>query len=220
MDSSGQPSRSAAQRRRGRRLRAAFWHERQSIGPGRVFAPFPRTEDGQGRCVGARDELHGHDPGPPPPPHPSRSSSASLKKSPAGRGRTGSLPCPDRRSGFCQSLWCHFSTILRRRWWNSCQTCSSSSTRSCLIPSWLSKCQRSCLRTFLCAPWCAIRSWRNSWWKCRRLYPFPCCSGLGSRTLAFQFLVVEGESLVFKVFPLDRVQQHCLLLKNVFLSGL
>ena len=48
--------------------------------------------------VGARDELHGHDRG---PPHRSWSSSASTKKSPAGRGRTGSLPCPGRRSGIC-----------------------------------------------------------------------------------------------------------------------
>ena len=35
-------------------------------GPGRVFAPLlTRTEDGQGRGAGARDELFGHDPGPP-----------------------------------------------------------------------------------------------------------------------------------------------------------
>ena len=39
-------------------------------------------------------------------------------------------------------------------------------------------------------------------------------------TSTFQFLVVEGEFLVFKVFPLDRVQQRCLLVRNVFLSGL
>ena len=44
--------------------------------------------------MGARDELHGHDPGPP-----SRSSSA-LKKSPAGCGRTGCLPCLDRKHGY------------------------------------------------------------------------------------------------------------------------
>ena len=51
--------------------------------------------------MGARDELFGDDPGPLPSPpssplphtHTSWSSSA-LKKSPAGRGRSGSLPCP------------------------------------------------------------------------------------------------------------------------------
>ena len=35
-----------------------------------------------------------------------------------------------------------------------------------------------------------------------------------------QFLVVEGEVLVFKVFFPDRVQQRCFPLKNVFLSGM
>ena len=30
---------------------------------------------------------------------------------------------------------------------------------------------------------------------------------------------MEGEVLVFKVFPLDRVQQCCTLLRNAFLSG-
>ena len=73
------------------------------------------------------------------PPHPSRSSSVSLKKSPAGRGRTGSLPCPDRRNGICgapcsrlstQSLWCLFSTILCCRWWNSFRTSCASSACS------------------------------------------------------------------------------------------
>ena len=67
------------------------------------------------------------------PPHTSPSSSASTKKSPAGCGRTSCLPCPDRRSGHsgapCSrssilSLCCRLSSILRRRWWNSCRTSS------------------------------------------------------------------------------------------------
>ena len=41
-----------------------------------------------------------------------------------------------------------------------------------------------------------------------------------STTSTFQFLVVEGEFLVFKVFFPDRVQQHCMFLLSVFLSGL
>ena len=141
-------------------------------------------------CGGTSGDDPGH-------PHHSRSSSAFTKKSLAGRGRTGSLPCPCRRSGICcapcsrlsmQSLWC-------RRWWNVCQTCSSSSTRSFLIPIRKSKCPRSCLRTSLCARFCVIRSWLDSWWKCRRSYPvLPCCfcrlcSRLRSRTLSFQLLV-------------------------------
>ena len=36
----------------------------------------------------------------------------------------------------------------------------------------------------------------------------------------FQLLVVEGEFLVFKVFPLNRDQQRCILLLFVFLCGL
>ena len=72
----------------------------------------------------------------------------------------------------------------------------------------------SCERQF------ASRSWRNSWWKCRRSFLGPCCSSLWSKTPTFQFLVVEGESLVIKVFFPDRVQQRCMFLQNAFLSGL
>ena len=89
-----------------------------------------------------------------------------------------------------------------------------------LFPSRLSKCPRSCSMTSLCALLCASRSWRNSWWKCRRSFPILPCSGLWSSTSTFQFLVVEGEFTVFKVFHLDRVQQRCILLWIVFLSGL
>ena len=45
------------------------------------------------------------------------------------------------------------------------------------------------------------------------------CCGLRSRSSTFQFLVVEGEVLVFKVFFPDRVRQCSLLLRNAFLSG-
>ena len=104
------------------------------------------------------------------------------------------------------SLRCRLSMILRRRWWNSCRTSCISSTRSRLIPSRLSRCPRTCPMMFLCEPACVIRSWRNSWWKCRRSCPVPCCSCLWSRTSTFQFLVVEGDLLVFKVFTENRVQ--------------
>ena len=91
-----------------------------------------------------------------------------------------------------------------------------------LILSRLSKYPRSCLSMSLCARPCASRSWWNSWWKCRRSFPIlRYCSGLWSSTSTFQFLVVvEDQVLVFKVFPLDRVQQRRLPPRNAFLSGL
>ena len=71
----------------------------------------------------------------------------------------------------------------------------------------------------LCARPCALCSWWNSWWKYRR----PCLtlrySGLWSSTSTFQFLVVEDQVLVFKVFSQDSVQQRRLP-ENAFLSGL
>ena len=105
-----------------------------------------------------------------------------MTKSAAGRGQTSCLPCPDRKTGYsgapCSRLstshLCRLSVFLRRRWWNSCLTCSASFVRSHLIPSRLSKCPRSCLRTFPCERQLASRSWRNSWWKCQRSYPTPC----------------------------------------------
>ena len=41
-----------------------------------------------------------------------------------------------------------------------------------------------------------------------------------SSTSTFQFLVVEDQDLVFKVFPLDRVQQRRVPLRSAFLRGL
>ena len=56
--------------------------------------------------------------------------------------------------------------------------------------------------------------------KCRRSYPILPCGGLRSRTSTLQFLIVEGDTLVFKVFLPDRVQQRRLPPRNAFLSGL
>ena len=64
----------------------------------------------------------------------------------------------------------------------------------------LSKYPRSCLSMSLCARPCAFRSWRNSWWKCRRSFPIPRYSGLWSSTSTFPFLMVEDQFLVFMVF--------------------
>ena len=86
------------------------------------------------------------------------------------------------------SLGCQLSTILRRRWWNSCRTPCISSTRSRLIPSRLSTCPRSLWRTSLRDACVVSHSWQNSWWKCRRSYPSLRCIGSWSRTSTFRFL--------------------------------
>ena len=124
--------------------------------------------------------------------------------------------------GFCGMLWdifpCLHLLFLCRRGWISCQTLSSSFARSHLISCRLSKCPRFCLSMSLSARPCAFRSWRNSWWKCRRSFPIPRHSGLWSSTSTFQFLVVvEDQVLVFKVF-LDRVRRRRLPPRNAFLA--
>ena len=71
-----------------------------------------------------------------------------------------------------------------------------------------------------CCSWSSRRR-QTSWWRCRRLSPIlHCCSRLWSRTLPFQFVVVEGETSIFKVFLPDRVQQLRFFLWNAFLSRL
>ena len=128
------------------------------------------------------------------------------------------------KGGFCGTLWdicpCLLLMSLCRRWWISCRMSCSSWQRSCWwFPSRLSKCRRSCLTILHRDVGVGTRSWWNSWWKCRRSFPIPrYFSGLWSSTSTFQFLVVvEDQVLVFKVFPLDSVQQRRLL-GNAFLS--
>ena len=128
------------------------------------------------------------------------------------------------KDGFCGTFWdiCPYLLLMSlcRRWWISCRISCSSWQRSCWwLPSRLSKCRRSCLTIFHRDVGVATRSWWNSWWKYRRPYPtLRQFSGLWSSTLTFQFLVVEDQVLVFKVFPLDSVQQRRLP-GNAFLSG-
>ena len=98
-----------------------------------------------------------------------------------GRGRTGSPPCPGCRSWICgapfsrlstQSLWCLFSTILCRRWWNSCRmSCAFSTCFSACSRAGCRSAQRSCVHPALLAQSSVRRRWLTSWWKCRRLYP-------------------------------------------------
>ena len=214
-------SASAARRRRERRLRQFLRHERLSVAVA-LSEKKHHTSRGQGkdRARGwVRDALHGQVLG-----APSRSSSSCARKSRAGPGHPAWVSRGGHRTRICSAPWSRFVTMrlwyrfwmhLWRRWWNSCRTSCVSSTR--LFPSRLSKCPRSCPMMSLCAPLCAIRSWWNSWWKCRRSYHFPRCSGLWSRLLTFQFLVVEGDSLAFKVFFLNRVQQRFLRSRSLTL---
>ena len=151
---------------------------------------------------------HHHPPPPPPPTHPPTHSPLPHPPPPPLSPPThpaGALQPLRRRARSLSmlSFRCRLSTILRRRWWNRCWISCMSSTRSRLIPSRLSKCPRSFLKMSLCEPLFAIRSWQNSWWKCLRSYLFTRCTGVWSRPLTFQFLVVVavvsvGE--VFKVF--------------------
>ena len=151
------------------------WRSQWPLPSPRTTAHSARRRQGPGRG-GARVELHGDDPEQLPP------------QGRVLRHVVGHLSVPSltgsRRSGR-RSMWC----------W------TSSGRMIVCFPSRLSKCPRSCLMMSPCELRFAIRSWRNSWWKCRRSYPFPRCSGWWSRTWPFQFLVVEGDSQVFKGFP-------------------
>ena len=63
--------------------------------------------------------------------------------------------------------------------------------RHCDARGRLSKCPRSFLTEFLSVLWCVVlRRRRNSWWKCRRSYPTLLWSGLSSRPLTLQFLMI------------------------------
>ena len=65
----------------------------------------------------------------------------------------------------------------------------------------VSKCQ-DFLETSRCELLFATRSWWNSWLKCQQsLFS-------SSRPLTFQFLVVVGDSQIFKVFTQNRIQQR------------
>ena len=147
---SEQPGSGAAQRRRQRRLRSWLRHERMTV----AMALAESTHHfSRGQTI-ARAGMWGHEfnfTATVRDPLPSRSSSASSKKSPAGRGRTGSLPCPRRRSGICGAF---LGTSSRRpstsqrctrlmRWSPMCFPCSL---------FWSRRSSRKCLR-FPCPLW-------------------------------------------------------------------
>ena len=88
-------------------------------------------------------------------------------------------------------------------------------TRLFLLPNRLSTCPRCSSSASRREPRFASRSWQNSWWKYLRSCHFPRFSGLWNRPWTFQFRREVRESLIFKVFFQDRVQQR----RNAFLRG-
>ena len=95
-----------------------------------------------------------------------------FSQSPGRRNEFSGTPWSTSSTTSAVRPWCRSSMLLCRRRWNNCQTCSGSSTGSRPFPSRSSKYPRSSLRTSLCARSCVLRSWQNSWWKCRRSSPF------------------------------------------------
>ena len=76
---------------------------------------------------------------------------------------------------------------------------------SLMLLSRLSRCPWLCFHPALLAQSSVLRSWRNSWWKCRRPYSILLLfSGVWSSSLTFQPQFVEFWA-VFKVFHQNRV---------------
>ena len=171
----------AAQRRKQRRLRSWWRHEQQSIAAA-LATSLHHSSRGQRKARAGEEESETKYRTTPPPPQPVLFS--LYDEEPGGR-RPASLAEPPRPQERVQRHtvehitdlpWCRSSMLLCRRRWTSCMTCSSSSTGSRPFPIRLSKCPRSTPRTSLCARFCVLRSWQNTWWKCRRSFPMlPCC---------------------------------------------
>ena len=203
----------SARRRRQRRLRSHLRHERMSVAMALAEFTHHSAQCQKTARAGreARVVLHGHVP---VAPLPQRSRPPSLGE-PRGAQDQDQLRTTEQAAAYAP---------MYRFWYSSATVGGSAGGRHALLRH-ASACSRAGYRSAqdpasLCAPLCATRSWWNGWWKCRRSYPFLPCSGLWSSTSTFQFLVVEGETLAFKVFLPDRVQQRRVFLWNAFLSGL
>ena len=227
-DPSGRPQSSGvARRRRERRLRSMLRHERMTVAM--ALAEFSHHSSRGQRM--ARAGVWGHELNytakirKPPTPQPelfsleeepggglpAPLSEVAGRQEKVGAARLGRSRLPSARS-------CRSSIFLCRIGWTIWRS-SGTSRKMCWtpvdswiarFPSWLSKCPRSASTSFLSALWFLSHSWRNSWWKYRRLCHFPRCSGLWSRPWTFQFRrVVEVVSVseVFKVSQ-DRVLQR------------
>ena len=137
-------------------------------------------------------------------------------------GLTGSMRCC-HRTRFCGAPWSRTSTPSCFR---LAEVLQKVDTRS--SPPGLSKCPRSFLSVLHFAVWrVVLRSWRNSWWKCRLTLLMPLelsspllleevfkvlsqnrilsvCSALSSSSCSSSS---SGSAEVFKVYALDRIQQ-------------
>ena len=225
----------AAWRRRQHRLRSWWRHEQQTVAA--VLATLQHqcptgTEDGQDRG-GAREELHAALRKMPPP----QAAGAQHFAMDAGED-VGEAPAAGRPAPLLKVL--PQERVQQRTVEQIVDPLPSVPLLQVFVPqmveqlvdifylsisalpSRLSKCPRSCVHPALLAQSSVRRRRQNSWWKCRRLSSvLPCCSRLWSRTLTIQFLlVVEGETQIFKVFSVDRVQQCRFCLWNAFLSRL
>ena len=198
-------------RRRQRRLRSLWRHEQQTVAA--VLAAV--THHSHSKVGTAYDAPRGQKSPAPGWDLPSILNSPRTMAGPPGGSGQRHCSRPGRRGSCCGtpasgSSWSKLSMLLCCRRWNSCRTSCSSLPRSYWwLPSRSSKCRRSCLMMFLCDVPVATRSWWNSWWKYRRPYStLRYFSGKWSSTSTFQFLLVEGETFVFKVFLPDRVLQR------------
>ena len=207
----------AAWRRRQRRLRSWWRHEQQTVAA--VLATYqhhsaprgPRTARTGGRSARRTTRLRSGRCSPPGGWFPTlcdgRRGGRWVRHQPPGgqhrclrccrRSASSSAP-RSRSSTLCR--WSQCSMYLSRRCWNSWWTFSHLSISA--LPSRSSKYPRLFVHPALLAQFSVRRRRQTSWWKCRRLSPvLRYCSGLWSRTLPFQFLlVVEGETQIFKVF--------------------
>ena len=227
----------AAKRRRLRRLRSWWRHEQQTVAA--VLATYqhhsaprgPRTAR-TGR--GARDELHGYAPEDAPPPR--RLVPGTLRWTP-GRtwvrhqprgGQHRCLRCC-RRNGYSSAPQSRSSTLCR---WSIASCVCAAEGRTVGGHSRTSRfpCCRAGYRSTqdrVSTPRCSHSS------PCSAdgrpvggsaddyLLFFVIAADYGTARLTFQFLlVVEGETQIFKVFSVDRVQQGRIRLCNAFLSRL
>ena len=184
-----QASTGAAQRRKQRRLRSRWRHEQQSIAAA-LATSLHHSSRGQRKARAGEEESETKYTAKFRTTHPPQPVLFSLYDEEPGGRRPASLAEPPGATGagpeahhgaYCRlRLLCSQGADPRRSCAadgeNSCQTSSVSSTRPCLIPSRLSQCPRSFLRTCLCLRLFANRSWWNRWWKCRLLCLLPCRS--------------------------------------------
>ena len=111
--------------------------------------------------------------------------------------------------------------FLRRRWWISCWTLSYSFVYSAPDPEQVIEVPQDggfrCPHARGPARYAAGGTAGGS---ADDHFLFLVTADCGAATSTLQFLVVEDQVLVFKVFPLDRVHQRCLPPRNAFLNGL